>query len=88
MISESELLDTFDLDELDGTSHPCAIVLFTGATGFLRGLNDDLVAEGKRTLSSVNRHGSAEVLTSLTINEMIRVTARWSCIKEIIPLTE
>ena len=85
MISENELLDVFDLDELDDTKHPCMIILFSSAVGYLRGLTDDLIAEGKKAEGKVWANGVPMVVAELTINEMLDVTHRWSCIKEIAP---
>lgn len=83
MITESELLDTFDIDVLDDTKYLCRIVLFSSATGYLRGLTDYLTEEGHNPLSSINVKGQPEVIVELTVNEMLILAARWSCIKEM-----
>lgn len=85
MLTTLELLDVFDLDALDDTKHPCMIILFSGAVGYLRGLTDDLIAQGIKAEGKVWANGVPMVVADLTINEMLDVTHRWSCIKEVAP---
>ena len=85
MISENELLDVFDLDELDDTKHLCMLILFSSAVGYLRGLTDDLNAQGIKAEGKVWVNGVPMVVAELTIKEMLDVTSRWSCIKEVCP---
>jgi hypothetical protein len=84
MLTESELMEAFDVEELDhSTSYPCVLVLYPTAHGFVRAVSEYLVAEGK-TADTAGTGGPA-VKTSLTITEMMITAGRWSCIKDITP---
>lgn len=84
MISEAELLENFDLDELDDTRHECLLILYTGTQESRKNLVADLRAEGKKVDEELSfSTGVAVVKTALTINEMCAVAGRWSCIKSI-----
>jgi len=83
MVTEQDLLDSFDLDELDDTRHECVLTFYESARGYVRAVAEDLVAEGK-TADTAGRIGC--IRSALTIQEMQDVARRWSCINYIVPV--
>ena len=88
MITESELLDTFDLDELDEKQHLCMFLLWSqDALENARKLKEDIHSENKHaTIATIDR--KTIVLASLTLDDMRAFANRWSFVRAVEPMDE
>lgn len=90
MMTESELLDIFDIDEVDDKTHPCMLVMrSTKPKGISLDnawyVNAYLDDEGIGAYAKDYVNGTVVVIADLTIEQMLRVCNHFSTIRTVEP---
>ena len=86
-ITESYLVEEFDLDVVDDTPHDCKLILmYQGGRIFYPEVVKDLEAQGKMAGIGIISSPEIVIISKLTVREMLDFASRWTVIRYIEPL--